>query len=150
MVINVFRKHIMNTINELGYYRYMWFAAPDFRLRLYYEKLVYFKLVQLDFLLYRLQKQSDKLCKNKDPYQETQKEFTLEELAYYDGSEGRPAYVAVNGLVYDVSLNATWGGGTHFGLYAGKELTQEFNGCHQNKSILNKLPIVGVLKNKNE
>ena len=75
-----------------------------------------------------------------------QKEFTLEELAQYDGSGGKPAYVAVNGIVYDVSIEATWGGGTHFGLYAGKDLTAQFQGCHGMESILSKLPKVGILK----
>ena len=49
--------------------------------------------------------------------------MTTEELSHYDGSKGRPAYVAVNGIVYDVSLEATWGGGTHFSLYSGQDLS---------------------------
>lgn len=44
------------------------------------------------------------------------KEFTLEELANFDGTNGKPAYVAVNGIVYDVTLSASWGGGSYFGL----------------------------------
>lgn len=73
------------------------------------------------------------------------KEFTLEELAYYDGSSGKPAYAAVNGIVYDVSKEAVWGGGTHFGLYAGKDLTDRFQSCHGQGEILGRLPKVGVL-----
>ena len=34
--------------------------------------------------------------------------FTLEELAKYNGKDGNPAYVAVNGIVYDVTNNAAW------------------------------------------
>lgn len=75
-----------------------------------------------------------------------QREFTLEELATYDGSMGRPAYVAVNGIVYDVSLEKTWAGATHFGLVAGKDLTGAFQGCHGNLEVLRNLPKVGVLK----
>ena len=78
---------------------------------------------------------------------EREKEFTLEELSTYDGTSGRAAYVAVNGTVYDISKEATWGGGTHFGLYAGKDLSTEFMGCHKGMvETLNKLPKVGVLK----
>ena len=75
-----------------------------------------------------------------------QKQCTLEELAEFDGSGGKPAYVAVNGIVYDVSVNGAWGGGTHFGLYAGRDLTAQFGGCHNGGTALEKLPKVGVLK----
>lgn len=76
------------------------------------------------------------------------REFTIEELSQYDGSNGRPAYVAVNGIVYDVSLEATWGGGTHFGMYAGQDLTAQFKGCHGvGIQTLNNLPQIGLLTN---
>ncbi|HAN09666.1 MAG TPA: hypothetical protein DCP90_03530 [Clostridiales bacterium] len=71
-------------------------------------------------------------------------DLTLEQLAQYDGSRGKPAYVAVNGVIYDVSNARSWGGGTHFGLYAGKDLTGQFSGCHQ-ADILKNLPVVGRL-----
>lgn len=74
------------------------------------------------------------------------KEFSLSELANYNGSMGKPAYVAVNGTVYDVSNEATWGGASHFGLIAGKDLSSQFQGCHGNESVLAKLPKVGILK----
>lgn len=76
------------------------------------------------------------------------KELTLEELAEYDGSGGKSAYVAVEGVIYDVSNNPLWGGGTHFGLYAGRDLTSQFNTCHNMKAILEKLPKIGILKSK--
>ncbi len=73
------------------------------------------------------------------------REFTIAELAEYDGSAGRPAYVAVNGVVYDMSTHATWGGGSHFGLLAGRDLTAQFSGCHGQAAILSRLPVVGTL-----
>lgn len=73
--------------------------------------------------------------------------FTLEELATYNGSNEQPAYVAVNGIVYDVSSEKRWGGGNHFSLLAGKDLSMYFNGCHGgSQQILAKLPKVGVLQ----
>lgn len=73
--------------------------------------------------------------------------FTLEELSQNDGGNGRPAYVAVNGIVYDVSNEIRWGGGTHFGLYAGHNLTTEFIGCHNGMfDILDNLIKIGILK----
>ncbi|MBU3171180.1 cupin domain-containing protein [Clostridium estertheticum] len=74
------------------------------------------------------------------------KEFTLSELAQYDGAMGRPAYVAVNGIVYDVSDISKWSGATHFGLTAGKDLSSQFESCHGVASKLDKIPKVGVLK----
>ncbi|HEX3023310.1 MAG TPA: cytochrome b5 domain-containing protein [Lachnospiraceae bacterium] len=73
--------------------------------------------------------------------------FTIEELAQFDGSNGKPAYVAIQGIVYDVNLEPTWGGGTHFSLFAGKDLTDFYLGCHQgNLNAVRKLPIVGRLQ----
>lgn len=72
--------------------------------------------------------------------------FTIEELANYDGKNGRPAYVAVNGIVYDVTNNSAWAAATHFSLTAGKDYTQEFASCHVGQqSILATLPVVGRL-----
>ncbi len=71
--------------------------------------------------------------------------FTLQELSKYDGKGGNPAYVAVNGTVYDVTNNATWAAATHFGLTAGKDLTNEFASCHAGQQILSKLKVVGKL-----
>ena len=54
------------------------------------------------------------------------KEFTLEELAVFNGQGGQPAYVAYQGVVYDVSDSAMWGGGDHESThFAGADLTQE-------------------------
>jgi predicted heme/steroid binding protein len=43
------------------------------------------------------------------------KKFTIEQLKQYDGKNGKPAYIAFKGKVYDVSDNYTWGDGGHFG-----------------------------------
>ena len=74
------------------------------------------------------------------------KEFTLSELAQYDGTMGNPAYVAVNGIVYDLSTNSKWSGATHYGLTAGKDLSSQFESCHGVSLKLAKLPKVGVLR----
>lgn len=76
-----------------------------------------------------------------------EREFTLEELAKYDGSNGKDAYIAINGVVYDVSYEGSWGGGTHAGLVAGKDYTKEFAQCHNSKlEYIKDLPVVGKLK----
>lgn len=78
--------------------------------------------------------------------QNIQRVFTIDELATYNGKNGRPAYVAVNGIVYDVTNNRAWAAATHFALTAGKDYTKEFASCHAGQqSILATLPIVGRL-----
>lgn len=80
-----------------------------------------------------------------DTYYREEKKFTLEELSKYDGKSGRPAYVAVNGVVYDLSKNSKWAKGEHFGVTAGKDLTEEFTSCHSSIKILEHIPKVGIL-----
>lgn len=54
------------------------------------------------------------------------KQFTAEELATFDGKEGRSAYVAFKGVVYDVTDSAMWGDGDHEGQhFAGADLSAE-------------------------
>jgi predicted heme/steroid binding protein len=54
------------------------------------------------------------------------KDFTAEELAQYDGREGRPVYVAYEGTVYDLSDSPMWVGGDHEGEHtAGHDCTAE-------------------------
>ena len=55
-----------------------------------------------------------------------EKTFTTTELAEFDGRNGHPAYVAVKGVVYDVSNVPQWKGGKHHGNLAGRDLTQRY------------------------
>lgn len=76
------------------------------------------------------------------------KVFTICELSKHDGMSGNPAYVAVNGIVYDVTNNPVWAAATHFGLKAGKDVTTAFASCHANQAILSKLKPVGRLRDE--
>lgn len=72
--------------------------------------------------------------------------FTLEELSNYTGKNGNPAYVAVDGVVYNVTDNRLWAGGNHFwGLTAGRDLSADFAACHPGAMVLSVLPVVGYL-----
>ena len=51
--------------------------------------------------------------------------FTERELQQFDGTRGEPAYIAFEGVVYDVSASSLWRGGLHKDLhYAGTDLTR--------------------------
>jgi len=71
------------------------------------------------------------------------KTFTLAELAKYNGKNGQPSYVAVDGKVYD--LSSVFRNGTHYGWSAGKDLSAEFHAQHLD-SILSNYSAVGALK----
>ena len=71
--------------------------------------------------------------------------FTPAELARYNGRNGAPAYVAVNGTVYDMTYEPTWGAATHFGLAAGKDLSGAFASCHAGQQFLGRLKAVGKM-----
>ena len=75
-----------------------------------------------------------------------QKIFTKEELAIYNGQNGNPAYVAVSGVVYDVTNVKEWSNGQHHGLTAGQDLTQQIAGAPHGTSVLAGLPVVGKLQ----
>jgi len=67
--------------------------------------------------------------------------FSKEKLAQYNGKNGMEAYIAINGIVYDVSKK--WKNGQHHGLEAGKDLTKEFLESPHGHKTLGKLKIVG-------
>ena len=66
----------------------------------------------------------------------TEKIFTLDELKNYDGKEGRKAYIAVDGVVYDVTNVAAWQGGTHHGNNAGNDVSDRIVKPPHDKSTL--------------
>ncbi|NLI21930.1 MAG: cytochrome B5 [Clostridiales bacterium] len=74
------------------------------------------------------------------------KVFTAAELAKYDGLNGNPAYVAVDGIVYDVSAVPQWSNGSHAGgtLRAGLDQTDALARSPHGAKNLVGLPVVGV------
>ena len=81
------------------------------------------------------------------PEAEGVKTFTLEELAAYNGKDGNPAYVAVDGIVYDVTNSNFWRNGGHNGFSAGNDLTTEIKEkSPHGVDNLKRVPVVGELK----
>lgn len=75
--------------------------------------------------------------------------FTLEELSQYDGRNGADAYIAYEGVVYDVTNVSAWSGGSHNGYSAGNDLTDALNNvAPHSSSNLTQYPIVGFLVNE--
>jgi predicted heme/steroid binding protein len=77
--------------------------------------------------------------------EERMKEFSAEDLSEYDGRDGRPAYVAYKGIVYDVTESAMWGDGDHEGMHsAGADLTEEHDDAPHDVYVTD-FPEVGKL-----
>jgi predicted heme/steroid binding protein len=69
-----------------------------------------------------------------------------EELKQYNGKEGKPAYIAYKGKIYDVSRSSFWIGGDHLGSHeAGKDLTEEMELAPHREEALQSMKVVGVL-----
>jgi predicted heme/steroid binding protein len=76
----------------------------------------------------------------------TKADLTLEELSYFDGKEGRSAYVAYNGRIYDVTKSHLWRDGTHMVKHvAGNDLGDALKGAPHNEDRLLAMPPVGKL-----
>ena len=50
-------------------------------------------------------------------------ELTLEELDEYDGTDGNRAYVAINGIIYDITDSTYWNEEGENDFEAGKDVT---------------------------
>jgi len=75
-----------------------------------------------------------------------ERKFTLDELKQYDGRDGRPAYFAYKGKVYDVTESYLWIGGDHQGQHeAGKDITSEIQSAPHGEEMLERVKLVGVL-----
>ncbi|MCE5241678.1 MAG: DUF2231 domain-containing protein [Syntrophobacteraceae bacterium] len=77
----------------------------------------------------------------------TMLELDPEELARYDGKDGKPVYIAHAGRVYDVSESRLWKGGLHMRRHhAGKDLTTDIGGAPHGTEVLERYPQVGVVR----
>ncbi|MCD6580353.1 MAG: hypothetical protein J7K90_01005 [Desulfuromusa sp.] len=76
--------------------------------------------------------------------------MTIEELAKFDGCDGRAAYVAISGVIYDVSTSPRWKEGDHEGAHqAGRDLTEELKSAPHVRTLVERFPIVGKIENEN-
>lgn len=105
--------------------------------------------------------QKDMKSENKDMAIETKKdeekkdeankeemlELTLEELTALSGKNGAKAYIAVDGVIYDVTEHLAWKNGGHNGFEGGQDLTEAIKTkTPHGTSKLDGLKAVGKLK----
>jgi predicted heme/steroid binding protein len=75
------------------------------------------------------------------------RKFTIEDLKKYDGKNGRPAYIAFNGKVYDVTNSVLWGDGEHFSLHkAGEDTSDGISNAPHGDEKLEAIILIGELE----
>ena len=79
------------------------------------------------------------------------KDFSIEALDAFDGKEGRPAYIAYKGAVYDVTPSKLWKDGSHLRKHsAGNDLTEILKTAPHGEEKILSMKKVGELKSADE
>jgi predicted heme/steroid binding protein len=74
------------------------------------------------------------------------RKFTSKELEEHNGKNGKPAYIAYQGKVYDISGSDLWRDGEHMGMHqAGRDLTEELELAPHREEMLERVKLVGEL-----
>jgi predicted heme/steroid binding protein len=72
--------------------------------------------------------------------------FTLDDLCRFDGKEGRPAYLAYKGIIYDATKSRLWKNGLHATKHAaGNDLTDFLHSAPHGEDKILALPQIGKL-----
>lgn len=73
-------------------------------------------------------------------------DLTVEQLHSFDGKEGRPAYIAYNGQIYDVTKSKFWKDGSHLKKHlSGHDLTDVLKTAPHGEEKILPMPAVGRL-----
>ena len=85
--------------------------------------------------------------KTKDYYSEKRlRVIGTKELAEYNGEGDNPAYVAIDGIIYNVTNLPFLKVDPHGELKFGTDISKAYRECHKdNKDLLKDIPVVGVL-----
>lgn len=71
--------------------------------------------------------------------------YTKQQLALRNGQDKPQIWVALNGLIYDVTESRLWKDGKHYEHWAGQDLTDELPDAPHTKTVFEKFAVVGVL-----
>ena len=71
---------------------------------------------------------------------------TMADLAFFDGTKRKRAYVVYAKRIYDVTASSKWDKGRHFGRHsAGMDLTEELKGAPHGPEVFEKVRYVGEI-----
>jgi predicted heme/steroid binding protein len=72
--------------------------------------------------------------------------FTLKDLEQNDGKNGKPAYIAYNGKVYEVTDSSLWAEGEHFSVHkAGQDVSDGLSNAPHGDEKLETIKHIGEL-----
>jgi predicted heme/steroid binding protein len=80
------------------------------------------------------------------PEQKNLPVYTRSQLALRNGQDKPEVWVALNGLIYNVSLSRLWKNGKHYEHWAGQDLTDELKDAPHTEKVFDKFTVIGVLK----
>ena len=73
------------------------------------------------------------------------KTLTTTQIAEFNGKNGKPAYIAYKGEVYDVTQSSQWLDGDHLGHEAGSDLTDQMEIAPHSDDVMERMKKVGTL-----
>jgi predicted heme/steroid binding protein len=71
--------------------------------------------------------------------------FSRAQLALRNGQDRPEVWVALHGVIYDVSKSRLWNKGKHYEHWAGQDLTDELPDAPHNEKVFDKFKVVGKL-----
>jgi predicted heme/steroid binding protein len=71
--------------------------------------------------------------------------YTRAQLALRNGQDKPQIWVALNGIIYDVTISRLWRNGKHYEHWAGQDLTDELKDAPHTEKVFDKFIPVGRL-----
>ncbi len=72
-------------------------------------------------------------------------EITKGQLALRNGQDKPQIWIALNGLIYDMTNSRLWRNGKHYEHWAGQDLTAELADAPHNENVFDKFEPIGKL-----
>lgn len=83
---------------------------------------------------------------NENPDNKTLPEYTRSQLALRNGQDKPQIWVALNGIIYDVTNSRLWRDGKHYEHWAGQDLTHELEDAPHTEKVFDKFKPIGILR----
>ena len=71
--------------------------------------------------------------------------YTRNQLALRNGQDKPQIWIALHGLIYDVTTSRLWRDGKHYEHWAGQDLTAELKDAPHTEKVFERLTVIGKL-----